>query len=521
MIPVLGQCATVKHLAGSDDEPFLLLICAVLCSGTSLLCTQCCIPVAASNISAGSPSVSSQAGADPNAEDAAGRSAIALVWGSQQQAEKYVLLLQQPSISIPDILRVTWSAARVGGECVRFMYPTHIRLSSKLCAELRWQGSLLNWAVSAQHQQLVELLLQYYKRNKQLVAVLSLRSKLQTSDGNCDGECECSCLQHAVHSPAGDCHRLPVLQLLLNSMRDSMTNSQAAALLETSNGGYSPLQEAASHSHQDCVAQLLAAGADPEAKGIVRATALHIAAERGHVGVLQALLQHIKARFSSQAAAALVDAGDFGGWSPLIAAARTGHQDCVVQLLSAGADPCVTDSLGRTALHTAAESGHLGLVQVLLQHQSTTGTMLNRDSRIGTPLMLAAAAGKLDVVKALITAGADTDFPQPFDFPEDQVAAAKCVNNAVQKLVAAAGQDLQHRITAFLAQQHAAEASSSVLPAVGTHMKGILDKFQTLSDSIQRATAADTPSSPPTTSTPVQAHDSRPGTNRVSSLEIE
>eukprot|EP01043_Picozoa_sp_COSAG02_P073524 COSAG02_NODE_14333_length_1283_cov_1.377534_1_plen_385_part_01 len=46
------------------------------------------------------------------------------------------------------------------------------------------------------------------------------------------------------------------------------------------------------------------------------------------------------------------------GRTPLMAAARDGDADCVAALLAAGADPWVTDQMGRNALHHATENKH-------------------------------------------------------------------------------------------------------------------------------------------------------------------
>jgi hypothetical protein len=62
-----------------------------------------------------------------------------------------------------------------------------------------------------------------------------------------------------------------------------------------------------------------------------------------------------------EARAAPLDAEAYdgrAGRTPLMAAARDGDAECVAALLAAGADPWVTDQMGRSALHHAIESKH-------------------------------------------------------------------------------------------------------------------------------------------------------------------
>ena len=51
--------------------------------------------------------------------------------------------------------------------------------------------------------------------------------------------------------------------------------------------------------------------------------------------------------------------------SPLILAARNGHQDVVKLLLDKGAEPNMADQNGDTALGYAARGGHKDVVQLL------------------------------------------------------------------------------------------------------------------------------------------------------------
>ena len=74
-------------------------------------------------------------------------------------------------------------------------------------------------------------------------------------------------------------------------------------------------------------------------------------------------------------------------------------------LLKAGADPNTSLAEGETALMTAARTGKLDAVEVLLAHGADVRQ--KEKGRGQTALMWAAAEGHTAVVKRLIEAGAD------------------------------------------------------------------------------------------------------------------
>ena len=68
----------------------------------------------------------------------------------------------------------------------------------------------------------------------------------------------------------------------------------------------------------------------------------------------------------------------------------------------------LTDKRGYTALAFAASSGHVDVVKTLLAHPGVAPTQLAHTSG-PNPLGLAARAGRVDVLAALIEAGADVN----------------------------------------------------------------------------------------------------------------
>ena len=129
-------------------------------------------------------------------------------------------------------------------------------------------------------------------------------------------------------------------------------------------------------------------------------TPLHMAAERGHVQVV---------RFLACKAGAKVDAHDNDELTPLARAAIEGHLEVVrVLSLEARADVEAADGYGRTALQRASEQGYLALVKFLVLEGKATVDACDADG--ATALFRAAEHGHTDVVRFLIIEGkADVD----------------------------------------------------------------------------------------------------------------
>jgi uncharacterized protein len=104
--------------------------------------------------------------------------------------------------------------------------------------------------------------------------------------------------------------------------------------------------------------------------------ALHYAADLGHTGILQCLIQ--------LGGATIIDScAGYGARTALHMAAAADHADCVRCLLQAATGSsssgpsfnnktkmiCINDSFGQTALHLAAESGHIAVLSLLLDQQ--------------------------------------------------------------------------------------------------------------------------------------------------------
>ena len=123
-------------------------------------------------------------------------------------------------------------------------------------------------------------------------------------------------------------------------------------------------------------------------------TPLHVAADRGYLGIVKFLLRH---------GANPNMKNDYGN-TPLHFAALYGHPEVVKLLIKHGADPNIKNNYGWTPLHDAAYNGRLDVVKLLLEH----GANPNIQNNAGlTPLHYAVEGCFVDVVRVLLDHGAD------------------------------------------------------------------------------------------------------------------
>ena len=177
--------------------------------------------------------------------------------------------------------------------------------------------------------------------------------------------------------------------------------------------GQTALMWAAAEGHADVVSALLEIGANPKAVSKSGFNALAFAVAKNDAASARALLAAgLDPNFTLPS-----------GNKILMMAMAYGHTGSASVLLEAGADIRATDRAGNTPLHVAAQSGNLVLVKQLLEKGADPNVRTARATmpaaRGGggfgravaggslTPLHVAARANHLEVMKALVAAGAD------------------------------------------------------------------------------------------------------------------
>ena len=227
-----------------------------------------------------------------------------------------------------------------------------------------------------------------------------------------------------------DQRHLPVLAAVLPDLRLLRELIARGVDLNAAHGGLTPLIAATRdswHGRPEAVMTLLANGADPRAADAEGNTPLHHAARSSDPGVA-ALLRD---------AAAELDPANGEGLTPLGIACAAGNWRLARFLLERGARPGVDhgtpallaaaggdendpagvqlllkhkakvdarDRDGRSALHMAAFQGHLDILAALLDAGADVQA---RDAAESTPLLEAARGGRTATFEALLSAGAD------------------------------------------------------------------------------------------------------------------
>ena len=155
---------------------------------------------------------------------------------------------------------------------------------------------------------------------------------------------------------------------------------------------FTPLMLAAQEGHLPLVDLLVLRGADLDLANNEGATPLIKAAQNGRLEVIKFLVEKV----------AVVDQPANDGGTALDHASLDGHLDVVQFLLSAGANINHLDVKGMSPLYAAAQNGHIEVVKLLVKE----GANINQASDLGiTPLHQAAIEGHQEVVDYLIRKG--------------------------------------------------------------------------------------------------------------------
>jgi ankyrin repeat protein len=181
----------------------------------------------------------------------------------------------------------------------------------------------------------------------------------------------------------------------------ALAAKDAALVNAKDDAGRTPLHWACRGVHIEVVEFLAGRGADVDAQDANGVRPLHSVSSRGHVGAARALLDR----------GASVEARMPDGSTPLHLAAANGHADLAALLVDRGALPGVQDDREDTPLQAAAREGKWEVVGLLAERvkPGSGGGLDSPDFDGATLLHLASEAGRLDIVRLLVSKGAAID----------------------------------------------------------------------------------------------------------------
>ncbi|KAF8036318.1 hypothetical protein BT93_C2135 [Corymbia citriodora subsp. variegata] len=189
-------------------------------------------------------------------------------------------------------------------------------------------------------------------------------------------------------------------RIVLSNLLEGKDSSLRKKLLESDVTLYIMKHELELATRLNCTAhegdlyrlkQLVAAGADPSLTDYNRKSPLHVAASRGHEGIVSFLIErHV-----------CIDSPDESGNTPLLEAIKHGHDQIVTSLVKAGASLTIDDAGG--FLCSAVARRDIDLLKGTLANGINPNAK-NYDSR--TPLHIAASEGLYTVAHLLLKAGA-------------------------------------------------------------------------------------------------------------------
>ncbi|XP_006926371.1 ankyrin repeat domain-containing protein 6 isoform X4 [Pteropus alecto] len=158
--------------------------------------------------------------------------------------------------------------------------------------------------------------------------------------------------------------------------------------------GRTPLHLAANKGHLSVVQILLKAGCDLDVQDDGDQTALHRATVVGNTEVIAALIQE----------GCALDRQDKAGNTALHLACQNSHSQSTRVLLLGGSRADLKNNAGDTCLHVAARYNHLSIIKLLL---SAFCSVHEKNQAGDTALHIAASLNHKKVVKILLEAGAD------------------------------------------------------------------------------------------------------------------
>ena len=156
-------------------------------------------------------------------------------------------------------------------------------------------------------------------------------------------------------------------------------------------GNLAPMHLAAMFGYVDAVTRMITNNSnDPNPSDVHGITPLLLAAEYGHVNIVQLLMKLTENP----------NAPRNTGFTPIHSAAIYGHLEVVRLLMTATTNPNTPDKEGWTPIHCAAKEGNLEILRLLM---TSTGNP-NAPGNYGwTSIHISAWKGHLDIIRLLMT----------------------------------------------------------------------------------------------------------------------
>ena len=248
------------------------------------------------------------------------------------------------------------------------------------------------------------------------------------------------------------------------------------------NGG-TALLEAATGGQFEAMKILIENGAEVNFTDDDGVTPLMAIASQGNIEAQTLLLDSLKTKLSDKELLEHINMLSFSGGSSVMFAAAGGHVECAKQLMELGADvkaiakaqPGYPEKLakmieegtvqedephvdGVTALHVAAQGGHLDMVNLLIE---SGVDIAHLDDAGRSSLVMAVKGNYGEVAKVLVEAGSDPNTPYVDDDGDSHnllFDAIMVENDAFALLLISKGADIKHtdekKVTTLLQASH-------------------------------------------------------------------
>ncbi|CAF3449980.1 unnamed protein product [Rotaria sp. Silwood1] len=229
-----------------------------------------------------------------------------------------------------------------------------------------------------------------------------------------------------------------------NVLRYSLKQTKKDLVLTKNSDGITALLLAANSGHAACVALLLKSGADMfNDRDKRERSPVYLASMRNHIQTLEILLQHARELDGLEKEKSAINEIDRYGRTALHAAAEFGHVNIVNELLKREASLTIKDDDEYTPLMLCCKKNRLDVLNIFIEyingHYQTSREKLNileeRDDGSNTALHIAATEGHSSIIKLLLEQNCDLQASNMISWLPIHCAAERGRYNSVQVLI--------------------------------------------------------------------------------------